>query len=145
MASRRPHALALISALSLAGAAGCSPPATTPSDAGADGQGNDVVVTPDGTSGDAAGPATLTVPTPTPPGGGGPGGRATAVGPPPDAPPGAPAAPATLTVPTPTIVPVSATGHDRFYGVTFDDAGNFYASGYVTDGTATTDDFRTVV
>lgn len=45
----------------------------------------------------------------------------------------------------PRLVPVSAMGHDRFFGVTFDPAGNFYATGVVADSTETTADFRTVV
>ena len=45
----------------------------------------------------------------------------------------------------PRLVPVSAMGHDRFFGVTFDPAGNFYAVGVVSDTTDATADFRTVV
>ena len=46
----------------------------------------------------------------------------------------------------PRVVAVSATGHDRFYGVTFDPAGNFYAVGVVSEGNvAATADFETVV
>jgi uncharacterized delta-60 repeat protein len=35
----------------------------------------------------------------------------------------------------------STTGHDRFYGVTTDAAGNFYAVGQISDSVATTADF----
>ena len=46
----------------------------------------------------------------------------------------------------PRVVAVSATGHDRFYGVTFDPAGNFYAVGVVSESNvAATADFETVV
>ncbi len=46
---------------------------------------------------------------------------------------------------TPSVVALSATGHDRFFGVTFDPMGAFYAVGVMADGVAATDDFRTVV
>jgi len=46
----------------------------------------------------------------------------------------------------PRVLAVSATGHDRFYGVTFDPAGRFYAAGVVSEGNvAATADFETVV
>lgn len=40
---------------------------------------------------------------------------------------------------------VSATGHDRFYGVTYDRAGNIYAVGHTSEGTANSADFALVV
>lgn len=44
------------------------------------------------------------------------------------------------------MIAVSATGHDRFYGVTFDPTGRFYAVGAVSEGNvAATADFETVV
>lgn len=46
---------------------------------------------------------------------------------------------------TPTVVPLSMAGHDRFFGVTYDAMGAFYAVGVMADGVAATDDFRTVV
>lgn len=45
----------------------------------------------------------------------------------------------------PKVVPVSATGHDRFYGVAFDAQGSFYATGVVADGTDAATDFKMVV
>ncbi|MDB4931867.1 MAG: hypothetical protein JWM10_4351 [Myxococcaceae bacterium] len=46
----------------------------------------------------------------------------------------------------PRVVPVSAAGHDRFFGVAYDAAGNFYATGVVSNGNvAATADFETVV
>ncbi len=46
----------------------------------------------------------------------------------------------------PRVIAVSATGHDRFYGVTFDPTGRFYAVGVVSEGNvAATADFETVV
>ncbi len=46
----------------------------------------------------------------------------------------------------PRLVPVSTTGHDRFFGVTYDAAGNFYAVGVVSNSNvAATADFETVV
>ncbi|MBP9106475.1 MAG: hypothetical protein KBF56_06955, partial [Gemmatimonadaceae bacterium] len=51
--------------------------------------------------------------------------------------------------PAPTLMPrviaLSAMGHDRFYGVTYDGAGNIYAVGPVADSTAATADQRSVV
>ena len=44
-----------------------------------------------------------------------------------------------------TIIPISATGHDRFYGVAYDSLGNLYAIGQVADSTATSADYSTVV
>lgn len=40
------------------------------------------------------------------------------------------------------VVPVSATGHDRFFGVAFDKQGRFYAAGSVADGTDAAADFK---
>ncbi|MET0594100.1 MAG: hypothetical protein ABW133_15475, partial [Polyangiaceae bacterium] len=51
----------------------------------------------------------------------------------PDAPPG----------PAPQVVTVSATGHDRFYGVAHDSAGNIFATGQISDSTA--GDFETLL
>lgn len=45
----------------------------------------------------------------------------------------------------PKLVPVSATGHDRFFGVAYDAQGNFYATGSVADGTDAATDFKMVV
>lgn len=45
----------------------------------------------------------------------------------------------------PVLVQVSATGHDRFYGVAFDRAGHLYAVGQVADSTETTADYATIV
>ncbi len=45
----------------------------------------------------------------------------------------------------PTVIPVSAAGHDRLFGVTYDTAGNFYAVGVLADSTEATADFRTQV
>jgi uncharacterized delta-60 repeat protein len=45
--------------------------------------------------------------------------------------------------PAPQIVTVSATGHDRFYGVAHDAAGNIFATGQVSDSTA--GDFETLL
>jgi uncharacterized delta-60 repeat protein len=53
--------------------------------------------------------------------------------------------PAPTAARAPTVVALSASGHDRFFGVTFDRAGAFYAVGVTADGVAATDDFRTVV
>jgi len=44
-----------------------------------------------------------------------------------------------------TIAAVSATGHDHFFGVVFDAAGNIYATGQVAQGTDTTTDYACVV
>ncbi len=47
---------------------------------------------------------------------------------------------------TPQRVPVSATGHDRFFGVTYEPGGSFYAVGVVSNSNvAATADFETVV
>ena len=43
------------------------------------------------------------------------------------------------------VAPVSATGHDRFFGVTYDKAGAIYATGVVADGTDAMTNFKTVV
>jgi len=43
------------------------------------------------------------------------------------------------------IVPVSATGHDHFYGVAFDPQGNLYATGQVAPGTDAATDYASVV
>jgi uncharacterized delta-60 repeat protein len=45
----------------------------------------------------------------------------------------------------PVVVPVSADGHDRFFGVAYGAGGEFFAAGAVADGTATTADFKMVV
>jgi uncharacterized delta-60 repeat protein len=45
----------------------------------------------------------------------------------------------------PKLVPVSATGHDRFFGVAFDSQGNFYATGVVANSTDAAADFQTAV
>jgi len=50
-----------------------------------------------------------------------------------------------IAMPLPRRVAVSATGHDRYFGVAFDDESGFYVTGQVQDGTAATDDVRTVV
>lgn len=50
-----------------------------------------------------------------------------------------------ITMPLPHRVAASAAGHDRYFGVAFDDASGFYVTGQVQDGTAATDDIRTVV
>lgn len=44
-----------------------------------------------------------------------------------------------------TIVPISATGHDRLFGVAFDAQGNIYASGQVAPGTDTATDYASVI
>jgi uncharacterized delta-60 repeat protein len=43
------------------------------------------------------------------------------------------------------VVPVSATGHDHFYGVVFDAQGNIYATGQVAPGTDAATDYASVV
>jgi uncharacterized delta-60 repeat protein len=43
------------------------------------------------------------------------------------------------------VVPLSATGPDRFYGVAYDAQGNFYATGQVADSTDASADYATVV
>jgi uncharacterized delta-60 repeat protein len=45
----------------------------------------------------------------------------------------------------PIIVPISPTGHDRFYGVTYDPQGNLYAVGQVASSTDSNADIATVV
>lgn len=47
--------------------------------------------------------------------------------------------------PKPTLVQMSATGHDRFFGVTYDKQGNVYATGVVADGTDAATDYSMVV
>ena len=49
------------------------------------------------------------------------------------------------TGPKPQIVVLSPTGHDRFYGVVHDSAGNIIATGTVADSTASTTDVSTVL
>lgn len=46
---------------------------------------------------------------------------------------------------TPTVVPISTTGHDRFFGVAYDRQGNVYAAGVVADGTGAATDYAMVV
>ena len=46
---------------------------------------------------------------------------------------------------TPNVLNITAGGHDRFYGVTFDADDNIYAVGVTAPGIATTADFATVV
>lgn len=50
-----------------------------------------------------------------------------------------------VAIPKATVVPVSPTGPDRFFGVTFDALGNIYATGQVAESTATSADVATVV
>ena len=47
--------------------------------------------------------------------------------------------------PQPKLVPISLTGHDRFFGVTFDAAGNIYVTGVTSATTAPTDDWQSFV
>jgi uncharacterized delta-60 repeat protein len=47
--------------------------------------------------------------------------------------------------PQPTVIELSKTGHDRLYGVTYDAAGNIYATGQVADGVDAATDFSLVV
>lgn len=67
----------------------------------------------------------------------------------PDAPIQIDAAPPIDSTPTPgeklTIAPISLTGHDHFFGVTFDAAGNIYATGQVAPGTDAATDYACVV
>lgn len=44
-----------------------------------------------------------------------------------------------------TIHQISTTGHDRFYAVAFDQSGNYYAAGSVSDGTDAATDSKTVI
>lgn len=117
--------------VSFALAAACSDsPATPAPDAGADAPAVDSA--PADVAGDASTPTDATTPadatTPT------------------DATPADATTPADAAMPAaPRAVPVSAMGHDRFFGVTYDRAGNFYAVGVVADGTDAMADFRTVV
>ena len=50
-----------------------------------------------------------------------------------------------ITDPTVHAVPASEGGHDRFYAVVFAPDSSFYVAGVAADGTAATDDFRTIV
>jgi uncharacterized delta-60 repeat protein len=52
---------------------------------------------------------------------------------------------ATLGEPTQKVLAVSATGHDRFFAVTFDNDGNYYAAGSVADSTENTADSKMLV
>lgn len=52
---------------------------------------------------------------------------------------------ATLAEPTQKVLAVSASGHDRLFGVAFDSQGNFYATGSVADATDTTADSKMLV
>jgi len=45
----------------------------------------------------------------------------------------------------PKVLNISPTGHDRFYGITYDAAGNLYASGQKTVSTDASDDITTIV
>lgn len=45
----------------------------------------------------------------------------------------------------PVVVPLSETGHDRFYGVTYDKKGNIFAVGQVAEGVEATTDFSLAV
>lgn len=47
--------------------------------------------------------------------------------------------------PVPSMVPMSLTGHDRFYGVSFDTQGRIYAVGNIADSTETTANYRVLV
>ena len=49
------------------------------------------------------------------------------------------------TGPKPQIIPISSTGHDRFYGVAHDASGNIFATGHVADATTSTADYATVL
>jgi uncharacterized delta-60 repeat protein len=49
------------------------------------------------------------------------------------------------TGPTPQIIAISATGHDRFYGVAHDASGNIFATGHAADATSSTADYATVL
>lgn len=51
----------------------------------------------------------------------------------------------TLGQSTPAVVSMSTTGHDRFFGVTYDRQGNVYATGVVADGTDAAADYAMVV
>lgn len=44
-----------------------------------------------------------------------------------------------------SILPVSSTGHDRFYAVSFDASGSYYAVGSVSEGTQAADDSKTLI
>ena len=46
---------------------------------------------------------------------------------------------------SPLLVPISAAGHDRFFGATFDAQGNIFAVGVTAPGTDTATDYSTVV
>lgn len=46
---------------------------------------------------------------------------------------------------TPDVIALSATGHDRLYAVTFDAAGNIYATGQIASGIDTAADFSLLV
>ena len=50
-----------------------------------------------------------------------------------------------ITTTAPHRVAASAAGHDRYFGVAFDRTSGFYVTGQIQDGTAATDDVRTVV
>lgn len=45
----------------------------------------------------------------------------------------------------PILVPLSGTGHDRFYGVAYDSQGNIYAVGQITSSTDANADYATAV
>lgn len=46
---------------------------------------------------------------------------------------------------TPIIIPISDTGHDRFFGVAFDPQGNIYATGVTSSSTEATADYAMIV
>jgi uncharacterized delta-60 repeat protein len=46
---------------------------------------------------------------------------------------------------TPQVLSISATGHDRFYGVTYDSEGNIFAVGHVSVGISSDDDHAFVL
>lgn len=52
---------------------------------------------------------------------------------------------ATIAEPSQKVLAVSASGHDRLFGVAFDSQGNFFATGSVADSTETTADSKMLV
>lgn len=57
----------------------------------------------------------------------------------------APGALPAITMPMPHRAPASAMGHDRYFGVVFDDESGFYVAGQTQAGTASTDDTQSLV